>query len=433
MGARELVRRLGGMVALLSVGALALGATPTDAAVAAAPALPAVSGGVPMADDVAVGVSPLQVAWFAPAAAVVATPPPPAAVPATVANPRTSWGPSLETVEAARAAVAAMSLEQLAGQVLVARYWETDPAAAGQLVTRWNLGGVILMDENIVSREQVAATAAAVQAAVLAGGRSWPGIVAVDQEGGRVERLRGLVAALPAFAAFGGAGPDATRSAFGGLGTELRALGITMDMAPVADVTIGPDDPTIGDRSASTDPQVVSVIALAAGHGLLDAGVIPVLKHFPGHGSVTVDSHVALPVQPAPLAVLEARDLVPFRSGVAAGLPVVMVGHLDMTQLDPGVSASLSAATYRLLRDDLGFEGVAVTDSLAMGAVPRPAPGQEAVAALVAGADLVLMPWDVGTAHPAIVAAVQDGRLSMERLTEAAVRVVALQMWSAAG
>ena len=345
----------------------------------------------------------------------------------------TSWGPSLATVEAARAAVAAMSLEQLAGQVLVARYWETDPAAAGQLVTQWHLGGVILMDENIESREQVAATAAAVHAAVVAGGRSWPGIVAVDQEGGRVERLRGLVAPLPAFAAFGGAGPDATRSAFGGLGVELRELGITMDMAPVADVTIGPDDPTIGDRSASTDPQVVSVVALAAGRGLLDAGVVPVLKHFPGHGSVTVDSHLALPVQPAPLGALEARDLVPFRSGVAAGLPVVMIGHLDMAQLDPGVPASLSSATYRLLRDDVGFEGVAVTDSLAMGAVPRPAPGQEAVAALVAGADLVLMPWDVTTAHPAIVAAARDGRLSMERLTEAAERVVALQMWSAAG
>ena len=433
MEARELVRGVGSLAALLTVGVLLLGATPTDAAVAPRPAIRAASDGVPMVHDVVGDVSPLQVAWLAPAAAVVATPPLPAAAPAVVANPRTSWGPSLATLDAARTAVAAMSLEQVAGQVLVARYWETDPAAAGQLVTQWNLGGVILMDENIESREQVAASAAAVHAAVLASGRPWPGIVAVDQEGGRVERLRGLVAPLPAFATFGGAGPDATRSAFGGLGAELRALGITMDMAPVADVTIGPDDPTIGDRSASTDPQVVSVVALAAGRGLLDAGVVPVLKHFPGHGSVTVDSHLALPVQPAPLGVLEARELVPFRSGVAAGLPVVMIGHLDMAQLEPGVPASLSAATYRLLREDLGFEGVAVTDSLAMGAVPRPAPGQEAVAALVAGADLVLMPWDVATAHPAIVAAVRDGRLSMERLTEAAERVVALQMWSAGG
>ena len=357
----------------------------------------------------------------------------PLSVPAIVGNPRTSWGPTLQTVEAAGAAVAAMSVEQLAGQVLVAQYRGPDPQAAASLVARWNLGGVILMRENILTWDQVRATADAVQAAVAASGRSWPGIVAVDEEGGRVSRLAGLVTPLPAFAAFGGADAEATRARFGLLGADLAALGITMDMAPVADVTIGPADPTIGDRSASSDPLLAAQAVSAASRGLLGAGVIPVLKHFPGHGSVTVDSHEALPFQTATLDQLEVRDLVPFRAGIAAGAPVVMVGHLCLTQLDPGVPASLSAATYRLLREVVGFEGVVVTDSLAMGAIPDLGPGQEAVAALVAGADLVLMPRDVGAAHAAIVAAVGSGVLSRERLIEAAVRVVALQMWFAGG
>src|SRR5690606_22337270 len=131
--------------------------------------------------------------------------------------------------------------------------------------------------------------------------------------GGRVSRLAGVVPSLPAFASFGAAGdPDVTRTHFTRLGGDLTALGITMDMAPVADVTIGPADPTIGDRSASSDPDVASRTVCAALRGLLDGGAVPVLKHFPGHGSVTADSHHALPLQTATVAQLADRDLVPF-------------------------------------------------------------------------------------------------------------------------
>jgi beta-N-acetylhexosaminidase len=257
-------------------------------------------------------------------------------------------------------------------------------------------------------------------------------VVAVDEEGGRVSRLEGLLAELPPFATFGATGDDAaTRARFAQPGADLAALGLTMDFAPVADVTIGAADPTIGDRSASAEPSVVARTVRAAACGLLDGGTLPVIKHFPGHGSVTTDSHEGLPVQPATSDQLAARDLVPFRAAVEAGLPIVMVGHLDLAALDPGVPSSLSPATYRLLREELGFDGVTITDALDMGAVPPAAPGDEAVRALAAGADLVLMPRDVAAAHGAIVAAVGDGRLPLERLQEAATRVVALQMWSA--
>lgn len=369
-----------------------------------------------------------------PAAAAAAAPvrlPPPTAPPAAVANPRTDWGPSLATVAAARRAVEAMPLDRLAGQVIVARYAGTDGRNPRLLVAAWHVAGVIVMGENVVDLAQVSATTAAVHAAVRADGRPWPAVVAIDEEGGRVSRLAGLLADLPPFAAFGGTDPAATRARFEALGRDLRALGVTMDLAPVADVTIGPADPTIGDRSASSDPAAAARAVVAASGGLLEGGAVPVVKHFPGHGSVTTDSHVGLPVQAASLPSLEARDLVPFRAAVDAGVPAVMVGHLDVAALDPGVPSSLSPATYALLRDELGFEGVAVTDALDMGAVAGGPAGEESVRAVAAGADLVLMPPDVGAAHAALVAAVDSGRLPLERLREAATRVVAMQMWLA--
>jgi beta-N-acetylhexosaminidase len=417
----------------LAVVAGAPGVARTPAVDLAAP--PALASAVrPASAHTGGGTALLELAReVAPRVAAPAVPkawPLPVASPAVVANPRTAWGPPVAVLDAARAAVAAMPLEVLAGQVMVARYTGPDPAVPAALVAGWHLGGVILMGENVVSLDQVRATTAAVHAAAQADGRTWPAVVAVDEEGGRVSRLRGLLADLPAFATFGASGDDAaTHSRFIQLGADLASLGFTMDLAPVADVTIGPADPTIGDRSASLDPVVAGRTVVAAVTGLLDGGTVPVIKHFPGHGSVTTDSHAVLPLQPATAAELAVRDLVPFRVATASGAPVVMIGHLDVPALEPGVPASLSAATYRLLREDLGFEGVAVTDALDMGAVP--ASGDEAVRALIAGADLVLMPRDVATAHAAIVAAVQDGRLPLARLQEAATRVVALQMWTA--
>ena len=430
-------RSRGATVAMVvGVGLVVLAGAPSSAAWSGAlpigevAALAAVVG--PGAPDVVGMLDAARTALPLAPPAVPALLPLPVAAPAQVPNPRTDWGPSLAVLDAARAAVAAMSLEELAGQVIVARYSGADPAVPAAMVSTWHLAGVILMGENIVTNDQVRATTAAVHAAVQADGRSWPAVVTVDEEGGRVSRLRELLGDLPSFATFGGRGDDAaTQARFARLGADLAGLGFTMDFAPVADVTIGAADPTIGDRSASGDPAVAARTVRAASAGLLQGGTVPVLKHFPGHGSVTSDSHQGLPVQPATQAQLDARDLIPFRAAVAAGAPVVMIGHLDLVQFDPGVPSSLSPATYRLLRDSLGFDGVAVTDALEMGAVPSGGPGEEAVRALAAGADLVLMPRDVAAASTGIVAAVQAGTLPVERLQEAATRVVALQMWTA--
>lgn len=365
----------------------------------------------------------------------IASPPAePAPSARSLAEPGLDWGPVPEDLDAARAAVAAMTPEQLAGQVVVARYPGTDPATAADLVRRHHLAGVILMGDNVADPLQVRATAAAVQDAAGADERGWPAVVAVDQEGGSVARVRSPATEFPTFMTYGAAGDDdVARSAAEASGTELRSMGFTVVFAPVADVTTGPGDPTIGSRSASDDPRRVSSAVTAALAGYRDAGIVAVAKHYPGHGSVPADSHETLPVQRASAEELAARDLVPFAAAARAGAPAVMMSHIAVQSWEPGVPASLSPSAYAALRDTTGFEGVTVTDALNMGAVSGTAgTGQAAVRALAAGADLLLMPADTRAAVDAVAAAIRSGssepgaRLSRARVEEAAARVIAL-------
>lgn len=346
----------------------------------------------------------------------------------------TSWGPSLAEAERARELVAGWTPEQLAGQVIVGRFHGTDALAAQQMVTDLHLAGLSITTGNVVDADQVRELTAAVSAGVAADGREFPAVVGVDQEGGYVSHLRGVATEFPAFNAAGAAierdvrlGRDVTREAARTTGLEARDLGFSWVFAPVADVTIGSADPTIGSRSASSDPATASRAVAAAVRGYRDAGVVSTTKHFPGHGAATSDSHDTLPVLDSSLAELAERDLVPFEGAVRSGAPAVMMSHLDVPALEDGVPASLSAPMYDLLRDELGFEGVAITDSLGMGAVAgidRPA-----VRALVAGADLLLMPVDNAVTHQVVTDAIRSGEVSRERAEEAAARVVALQLW----
>lgn len=347
------------------------------------------------------------------------------------------WGPEQRDQDVAAAAVAAMSVEEKAGQVLMAVYGGTDPAAQVATIERLHLAGSIIMGDNIPLDGAGRADPAAMSAvnarlaqATRANGRPWPGLIGVDQEGGIVTRLGAPLTEWPTPMTHGAAGNLAlTKAAGRGLAAELAPLGFTVDFAPAADVTIGPADPTIGARSMSANPDRAGQLAVAFSQGMLEAGVLPAVKHFPGHGSVTVDSHHDLPVQPASLATLKARDWKPFRTAIAAGTPMIMTGHIAVPALEPGVPASLSAPAYAALRD-VGFKGVAVTDALNMGAVKKRYPGGSAApAALAAGADLLLMPADVGLAHAAIVNAIAAGKVPAARLDEAATRVATMMTW----
>lgn len=328
----------------------------------------------------------------------------------------------------ARRLVDRMSTSELAGQVIMATYDGT--RAPTELIRRYHLGGVIVMGPNISSPGQVTRANAAMQGA-HAHDRDFPLLISIDQEGGLVARLDTGVTEFPTYMTLGAAADgELTRRVARVSGTQLRRLGFTVVNAPDADVTFGASDPTIGSRSAGDDPHAVARRVKESLHGYAAAGIIPVIKHFPGHGSVSANSHQTLPVQDASLAELRHRDLIPFVDGVRAGAPVVMVAHLDVRAVDPGTPSSLSKKVVNgLLRDGLGFDGVSVTDALNMAAVSdRYGSGEAAVRALLAGQDLLLMPADTGAAHGAIVHAAGSGRLDRARLRQAATRVVALAL-----
>lgn len=347
-----------------------------------------------------------------------------------------SWGPTVDQYDDAKAAVAGMSLSQKAGQVLVQFYSGTNTDAAVERSRRLHLAGSIIMGDNV---PRTAAGVVDVQAMArithrLAGaagqGRDWPSVIAVDQEGGLVARLGAPLTLWPTPMTYGASGhPDVARKALHSINEELSALGFTVNFAPDADVTIGAVDPTIRSRSFGGEPGLVSTMTVGSLEGALSAGVLPTVKHFPGHGALTTDSHLGLPVQEASIAELKARDWVPFRRAVEHGAPMIMMGHIAVEQLDPGVPSSISPASYKALRG-LGFDGVAVTDAMNMGAIQDSyAPGAASAKALAAGADLVLMPADVEAAHAAIVSGVRDGSIPPKRLDEAATRVIAMMKY----
>ena len=347
-----------------------------------------------------------------------------------------SWGPTVGELADAQALVKTWTPEQLAGQVIVGRYAGSDPSIPAQLVEDLHLAGVSVTNGNVVDDAQGRAPTVAVSAAMKADGRDFPAVLGVDQEGGSVEHLRGIATVFPAYV-YAGAGVARDREAGAKIvdraafttGLELRDFGFTWVFAPVGDVTIGDADVTIGTRSPSEDPEVAAATVAASVEGFNRAGIVSTTKHFPGHGQVTADSHEQLPVLESSLQEIRDHDLPPFEAAIAAKAPSIMTAHVDVEAIAPGRAGSMDERMYDFLRDDLGFEGVTITDSLGMGgALSEPFP---AVNALNAGADLLLMPVDTAQTHRTLTAAIKDGRVTRERVEEAAAKVIAVQRWQA--
>lgn len=270
--------------------------------------------------------------------------------------------------------------------------------------------------------------------------RSPDAIVAVDEEGGTVTRFEVETgSSVPGNRALGVIDDVELTGRVGRrLGRMLAAAGVTLDYAPTADVNANPANPVIGVRSFGPDPALVARHTAAFVTGLQGAGVAACAKHFPGHGDTTTDSHLALPTVHATRDLLTERDLPPFRAAIEAGVRSIMCGHLLVPALDPDLPATLSrAALTELLRGELGFDGMLVTDAIEMRAVAAVFdPGEIAVRALAAGADAIcagLVTEDgLYAIRDAIIGAVRDGTLPEERLAEAAARVRALSAWHAA-
>jgi beta-N-acetylhexosaminidase len=289
-------------------------------------------------------------------------------------------------------------------------------------------GGVVLFARNIVSPDQVADLTTALQ--------RWRGesplLVAVDQEGGRVARFGPPFTVFPGNGALGRAGDVTLAERVGRvLGTELRAVGVTLNLAPVLDLRVGPANPVLGERCLGEDPASVGALGAALIRGMQGAGVAAAAKHFPGHGGTAVDSHEGLPVVAAEAAWITGTALAPFRAAVAENVGGIMTAHVCCPALDRDLPATLSPRILGLLRQDLRFGGVAISDDLLMGAIARTWPVEEAaVLALGAGVDTVLLSGDPAAqarALAAVEAAASDGRLPAARLAEAAVRLTALR------
>jgi len=259
-----------------------------------------------------------------------------------------------------------------------------------------------------------------------------PALIAIDQEGGLVQRVRAPATVWPAMRAHDALGDaEATAERVGlAMGRELAALGFDVDFAPVLDIHTNPANPIIGDRAFGTEPEVVAERALAFARGLDQAGVLACGKHFPGHGDTATDSHHELPRVDHPIERVERVELVPFARAAAANLPMIMTAHVVFQAIDPAVPATLShAAVTGLLRGTLGYRGVIVSDDLDMKAIADPAAA--AVAAIRAGCDVLLLCNNEATqdaAESALIAEVARDTTFRARVGEAAARVRAMKL-----
>ena len=287
------------------------------------------------------------------------------------------------------------------------------------------VGGVLLTSGNVRDERQVRRLVDTLRSSSPHGL-----LVTTDEEPGRVSSFRGLLGATSSARTLAARGRPADVADFAyELGSALAELGVDAALAPVVDLDDGPARGVIGDRSFSADPEVTAAYGVAFARGLLAAGVLPAAKHFPGHGRTRVDSHRTLAQVDATIEELIDEDLVPFTALIEAGVPLVMVNHVAYAALDPQLPASLSPATYTLLRG-LGFRGVAITDSTGMGAVHRSWDfATSAVMAIRAGADAVLTTDGAQAAamRDALVSAAESGELPRDRLDEAAARMLVLK------
>ncbi|HEY5095858.1 MAG TPA: glycoside hydrolase family 3 N-terminal domain-containing protein [Candidatus Eremiobacteraceae bacterium] len=290
------------------------------------------------------------------------------------------------------------------------------------------LSGTILFQRNLCDAVQSRALVDGLQAARHSG--SPPLLVAVDQEGGSVSRIRPFGTPTPSAMALGASGdPNLTESIYGLIGEELATLGINLDIAPVADVIGDRRNTVIGIRSFGAQPEFVGQHVAAAIRGLHGTNVASAVKHFPGHGDTAVDSHFDLPVIGRDADALRAVALAPFRAAVAAGVDAVMIAHAVYPSLDPtNAPATFSRVVITgLLREELGYDGIVCTDCMQMKAVPTDGPpGMAAVRAVAAGADLVVFSSsleEAKAAHAALRGAVLDGTLDEKQIERSLGRI----------
>ncbi|MFC4609553.1 glycoside hydrolase family 3 protein [Streptomyces maoxianensis] len=346
--------------------------------------------------------------------------------------------------------ISRMSLEEKVGQLFVMRVYghsatapdqadielnlkEMGVRTAAELVAAYHVGGIIYFSwtHNTRDPHQIADLSNGIQRAGLAQPTPVPLLISTDQEHGIVARVGKPATLLPGAMALGAGGSRSdARGAAQIAGAELAAMGILQNYAPVADVNVNPANPVIGVRSFGADPEAVARLVAAQVKGYQGVGIAATSKHFPGHGDTTVDSHTGIPVITHTRQQWEEIDAPPFRAAIAAGIDSIMTAHIQFPALDPSNDpATLSRPILTgILREELGYDGVVVTDALNMqGVRDKYGDHRVPVLALKAGVDQLLNPPDLAVAWNGVLTAVKSGEISVSRIDESILRILSLK------
>lgn len=339
-------------------------------------------------------------------------------------------------------------LEQMTMREKVAQLFFVTPEAltgvsgvtvAGEITAvsfaEYPVGGIIYFSQNIQSRRQLSEMLSGMQEISMER-LGIPVFLGVDEEGGTVVRVgQSGVSDIPAIGDMFSIGSTGNAEEAYDIGRQiggyLSELHFNVNFAPVADIYSNPDNTVIGSRSFGYDAATVASMVCKEVEGLQEQGVSATLKHFPGHGNTAEDSHMGFARNYCSLDELRANELIPFQEGIKVGTDFVMVGHISLPNiLEDDTPASLSKTMVtNILRGELGFQGVIITDALNMGAIVyNYTSGDAAVRAIEAGADMLLMPADFQTAYEAVCLAVESGRISSERLDESVLRILKIKM-----
>ena len=379
-------------------------------------------------------VAPSTQTTTAPTAAT--TPKPQTTAPPKTTTTTTTTAPAPKPQKTVEEILQGMTLEEKVGQLFVVRPEKLGGSAtqcdSGDKngISKYHVGGVCMFGQNIQSPSQIKSFINGLQSA-----SEIPLFIAVDEEGGRVARIANCAGfAVQKFASMlsvGNTGDTSQAYNVGEtIGEYLKTYGFNVDLAPVADVNTNPQNVVIGDRAFGSDPSRVSQMVASAVKGFHSKGMICCLKHFPGHGDTTEDTHKQSVTVYKTWEQLKGCEMLPFAGGINAGADMVMTAHINLPNVtSDGLPASLS---YEIitgkLRGEMGFSGVVITDSLEMEALRKQyGDAKSTVMAVKAGADIVLMPNDLGTAYNAVLNAVKSGEITQERLDESVRRILNLK------
>ena len=366
------------------------------------------------------------------------TPIPPSLTQAVV--PPTDFPSPLPPDPWIEATLARLTLADKVGQmIMMGVYGQSITSYDCQVVIDVAPGSIVYVGDNVVSPDQLRLLSASLQDCAASTTSAIPMWMALDHEGQYVTRFESGATVFPAALAIGATGnPENARLAALASASELAYSGVNMVLGPVADVLTNYENTVISQRSYGGNASLVSQFVAAAVTGYRQGGLVPVLKHYPGHGGVATDSHVALPVDFADIFGLQSNYLPPFQAGISANTPVVMFSHVAFPNIDPsGVPASLSTVMSSLLRDQMGFQGVILTDALGMGAISGATSVPEAsVQAVLAGADMLLItsPEIAVQTRDRLVTAVQNGEIPLALVDASVRRILAVKSaWGQTG